>query len=203
MQQALNNVTPEVNPQKENNAFKIGIIYNGFNADDIAFYKADLIEISKTYGADKLRIIVFGYVPEQDKTDMLGGLEFEYLPPVSEIHWIKQLELANIDLLFVPLINDVFNETTETDAKYLEASVLNIPLLAPEISVYQNLITDQYNGFLYPTDNFKGFLSALLQSDLNALKHCGRVAYERVKQNHTFTPNNIQILEMSLKTADE
>lgn len=194
--------------QQQNEAVKskpffIGIIYNGFNADDIASYKQALIEVQKEYGPDKVCFIVFGYEPEQDKTQMLEGLEFYDVQKVSLIHWFKQLEYVKLDLLFIPLINDVFNNTSETEAKYLEASIFDVPVLAPATGIYQELITDQYNGFLYDPANLKETLLSLLKMDYTSLKHCGRVAYERVKQKHTFTPENIQFLKRSIIAEEE
>jgi len=187
-------------PTEKSDVFTIGIIFNGFNATDIAFYKEDLIAVRKVYSRKQLRLVIFGYTPATDKTGMLSGLEgeFEYLPPVSLVHWPKQLELANINLLFVPLVDNVFNDTSETWSKYLEGAMLHIPLLVPNISTYRDIITDQDNGFLYPPHDLKNYLLNLLQTNINVIGHCGHVANDRVKKHHTFdNPNNIQAIAMA------
>lgn len=135
----------------EKESFRIGIVVNASNLEDIAYYNKDLQAINKLYG-DKVSIVLLGYKPEEDKLNALDNVEFEYYKPVSIIHYFKYLKDAKIDLLFIPLIQNIYNATSESYKKFLEAGINSIPVIAPNIFPYNNgIVVDKQNGFVYGT----------------------------------------------------
>ena len=82
----------------DKSSFRIGIIVNQTNLEDILYYNKELQDINKLYG-DKVSIVLLGYKPEEDKLNALDNVEFEYYKPVSIIHYFKYLKDAKIDLL--------------------------------------------------------------------------------------------------------
>lgn len=150
--------------------------------------------INKLY-RDKIRIVVIGYKNENDKLDMLNGVIFEYVKPVSIIHYYKQLSSMQIDLLLIPLINDAHNSESEDYTLYLEASTFKIPIITPDIYPYNKLITNELNGFIFgQRENFIPYLRELLNEKLSMLRPCGLKAQEDVFANFNYSNENIQVL---------
>lgn len=183
-------------PKSENKPrpFRIGIIANGMNDEDILYYNEELKAINALY-RDKIRLIVMGYKNENDRLNMLKGVIFEYVKPVSIIHYFKQLASMQIDLLFIPLINNKYNATSENYNKYLEAGVFKVPIIAPDIYPYNKLITNEVNGFVYgQREDFIPYLRELLHKKSAIIKPCGIKAQEDVFENFNYSAENLDVL---------
>lgn len=201
------NPNPNQNPQQKQNpnqqsgaenkpkrAFRIGIVANGLNDEDILYYNEQLKEINKLY-REKIRIVVLGYKRENDRLNMLEGVIFEYVKPVSVVHYFKQLASMQIDLLFIPLINNLHNATSEDYEKYLEAGVLKIPIIAPDIYPYNKLIQNENNGFIFGNrDSFIKYLQDLLHNKLSMIRPCALRAHDDVVKNFNYSVDNINVL---------
>lgn len=164
------------------------------NDEDILYYNEQLRSINKMY-RDKIRIVVMGYKNDKDRLNMMKGVIFEYVKPVSIVHYFKQLAAMQIDLLFVPLINNLYNATSENYNKYLEAGVFKIPLITPDIYPYNQLITNEHNGFIFgKRENFIPYLIDLLANKPDFIKSCGERAREDVFKNFNYSVENIGVL---------
>lgn len=186
----------------EKESFRIGIIVNASNLEDIAYYNKDLQAINKLYG-DKVSIVLLGYKPEDDKINALDNVEFEYYKPVSIIHYFKYLKDAKIDLLFIPLIHNIYNATSENYKKFLEAGINSIPVIAPNIFPYNNgIVVDKQNGFLYGTpedckrEHFIPYLKDLLLNiyETDLVNKCGKQAQIDVTEKFDFTKESIDVI---------
>lgn len=200
--QSQNQPSGQQEEKKENKpkrAFRIGIIANGMNDEDILYYNEQLKEINKLY-REKIRIVVLGYKTENDRLDMLNGVIFEYVKPVTIVHYFKQLASMQIDLLFIPLINNEYNATSENFNKYLEAGVFKIPVIAPDIYPYNKLISSEVNGFVFGNrEEFIPYLRDLLHNKLSILKQVGARAMEDVATNFNYSSENIKILSSAFQ----
>lgn len=191
--QQPNQKSQSTEQKKESRPFRIGIIADGMNDEDILYYNKELKAINKLY-RDRIRIVVMGYKNENDKLNMLDGVIFEYVKPVSIIHFYKQLASLQIDLLFIPLINNVYNQSSEDSDKYLNAGAFRIPVIAPDMYPYHTLISDEVNGFIFgQRENFIPYLRELLHKKLQLIRTCGLNAQEDVK-NFNYSKDNIDIL---------
>ena len=50
--------------------------------------------------------------------------------------------------MLIPAKDNKFNETSKNYVKYLELAYLNVPVIAPAIKPYLDLISTNQNGFL-------------------------------------------------------
>lgn len=181
-------------PKKANRAFRIGIIVNSCNYEDIKYYNEQFRKINKMY-KDKITLVFFGYRPEDDVINALDGVNFEYVKPVSIVHYFKQLNSLTIDLLFIPLIKNIFNITSENYNKYLEASVLRIPVITPDIYPYNKIIKDKINGFLFTDrEQFVPYLKDLLATQLGLIRLCANHANKDVVEKFNYSQGNMQII---------
>ncbi len=175
--------------------FTIGIIVTETNLNDIAYYNAQLREINRLYSPKIVRLLFFGYKPENDKIKALDGIVYEYVKPVSIIHYFKQLNACEIDILFVPLAPTQYNVTSETIEKFLALGLMKVPLLTPDIYPYQRLIQTGLNGFLYKDrDNFVEVLKDILKNKIAIIKVCGNNAHTRIVNEFNYSEKNIENL---------
>ncbi len=182
--------------EKENKPFCIGIIVTEFNAEDILFYNEQFKEINRLY-KDQVKLLFLGYKPEADKHNMLADVEYEYVKPMSIIHYFKQLKASDIDLLFIPFINNTYNITSEDHNKYMEAGLNGIPVIVAEVYPYSNVIGNDFNGFLYKNpEDFIPSLKDLLANKLpnGIVKLCGTRAYEYVMKDFNFMAKHLQTI---------
>ncbi len=171
--------------------FTIGIICNGYNNEDIAYYKDEFKKINKIY-KDKVRLLFIGLPGELPE---LKGVEYEYTKPVSINHYFKHLYALKIDLLFIPIKPSVFNVTSENYNKFIEASILSIPVITLKWYPYELLIRDGRNGFLYENkDKFIDYLKNLIDKFLPEVKKAGSQAYETYLQYMSYSAENTKML---------
>lgn len=184
----------EDSPKESKRPLRIGIICNGFNNEDILFYNEQLKEINKLY-KEKIRIVVLGYKKELDTHDVFKGVVFEYVKPVSVVHYFKQLVSLRIDILFIPLIINKYNSTSENYNKYLEAGVFKIPVMTPNIYPYNKVVNHEQNGFVFDKrEDFIPYLRDLLHTKIHLIKSCGENAQKDVFDNFNYSVENVNVL---------
>ncbi len=179
--------------EEKSKPFCIGVKVTETNAEDIAYYNEQFREINRLY-KDQVKLLFLGYRPENDKDNMLDGVIYEYVKPVSIIHYFKQLKACEVDILFIPLINSTYNITSEDYYKYTEAGIMEIPVLTVEIYPYNKIIASDkqsdFNGFLYESrDTFIPYLKELLADKVKdgIVKLCGKRAHESVMKSFNYS----------------
>ncbi len=179
---------------KTKRPLRIGVIVNLTNLEDIAFYNAQFRQINQ-WQPTNINLLFFGYRPEADTDNALDGVNFDYVKPVSIIHYFKQFKALNIDLLFIPLIQNVYNATSENYNKWLEAGLCSTPIIAPDIYPYNKIVRDKQNGFIFSNrEGFVPYLKDLLVNHFGLIKHCGNSAMEEVTKKFNFSMENIRVI---------
>jgi len=202
-QQEKGSVASEQKSEAKKRAFRIGVIVNGFNLEDIKFYNEQFKRINKLY-KDKVSLVFFGYDPEQDKINALEGVNYEFIKPVSVIHYFKQLKALNIDLLFIPLIQNTYNITSENYNKYLELALYSTPVITPDIYPYNTIIKDRQNGFIFGSrESFVSYLVDLLSKNIGLIRLCGNHANEEVLRVFNYSEQNMKIISDIIGFHDE
>jgi hypothetical protein len=188
------------NQQKEKpkgKPFCLCVIVTEHNTSSIAYYNEQFRELNKLYN-DKVRLLFFGYRPESDKFNILDGVDYEYVNPVSKIHYFKQLRACEIDLLFIPLAND--NEQcirNELHIRYAEVGQSGIPIIAPNIYPYSLIIKNDLNGFLFENrERFIPYMKDLLYHKVNdkLVKICGKASDEFTMKNFNFSNQHLEAI---------
>jgi len=173
--------------------YRIGVICSTNNYHDIKHYNDEFRKINSTYG-DNVTLIFVGYDYDEDKSNILEGVNFEYVKQVSIIHYFKQLQSLDLDLVIVPLDKNIHNVTSENLNKYLECGLFKIPIMVDDIPPYNNKIINQKNGFLYKGKaEFMNELHTVL-SNYDLIKSVGVQSSNDVKDNYTYTKKNIDII---------
>jgi len=175
--------------------FRIGIIVNGYNYFDISEYKDQFAELNNSHPA--IKFILIGYVPEMDKFNLLESPNMEYTNPVSISHYFKHLKALKLNLLFIPLADSDLNISSENFNKFVEASILNIPVITKRQYPYSKLMRNQISGFIYEKTKF--FINMVIEVYQSAnrevlLTNCAITGHELVSKNIQYTENNVNRL---------
>ena len=170
---------------------RVGVICSETNREDLLHYKDELIKINKKLGW-RVELILFGYDGSDGKKNWLKGVNFEYVKPVSIIHYPQQLRSLNLDLVFIPLINNIHNVTSETYGKYLETGLFGIPIITTRIYPYNGIIADKINGFLYKDKSELITYLDFLHTQRDLIKTVGNNAYNNVMSEYNYSPENIE-----------
>lgn len=161
-------------------ALVLGVICNGFNQADINYYENEFRLINKIFG-NAVRLLFIG----TDGVELPP--ETEYTKPVSINHYFRHIHLLKVDLLFVPLMPSVYNETSENVNKFLEMALFGTPLITVNRFPYSEKIIDKKTGFLYTSrETFIDYLKVLLEQHLPEVKMAGLRAYETVRMNYDY-----------------
>lgn len=172
---------------------RVGIICQEANKEDIEYYRDEFMAINSKLG-DTVKLVFFGY-DKDDGNDVLEGINYEYIPSCSIVHYFKQLPLLKLDVLFIPLINiGNYNSHSENYNKYLEAGLFKIPIITINIYPYQQIIDDKINGFIYKEKHeFVPYLEHLYLKRM-LVKTVGENAYQSVTNHFNYSPENIRML---------
>ncbi len=183
---------PKIEVKRLNRPYKMGVIVTANNLQDVLAFKSEFLKINQMY--PDISIVLFGYDYKEDKVKYFKGLEFEYVPPVSIVHYFKQLKSFDFDFVVIPLLRNKFNVTSENLNKYFECAIFEIPVIAPDFFPYSKYISEKRNGFLYKqkTDLLKTIEDMFSNTDL--IKHIGMKAKDDVLRNHSFNEHNIEVL---------
>lgn len=192
--QEANTNTNEQEVKKElPRKYRIGIICSTNNYHDIKHYNDEFRKINSAYG-DNVTLIFVGYDYDEDKANILEGVNFEYVKQVSIIHYFKQLQSLDLDLVIVPLDKNVHNVTSENFNKYLECGLFKIPIMVDDMFPYNHIILSQRNGFLFKgKENFMNELHTIL-SNYDLIKSVGEESRNDVIKNYTYTQKNIDVI---------
>ena len=169
---------------------RIGILASkNYRADFIAYSEQFLLLNEKFH--NEITFVFFGHDLAQDSAlGFMKKIDYEFTKPVSIIHYFKQLMALELDLLFIPLINNTYNATSENYNKYLEAGIMEIPILTVAVAPYNKLIQDKVNGFIMQdVGNTVQAIQWLLENR-DVLVKAGKVARQDVVKNFNYSQDN-------------
>jgi len=176
---------------------KVGIIASNYTWEDLNSYKEQFKEAQEKFG-DKVTFHVIGYDGIDLKTKkncFPADFKFEYIKPCTIIHYYKQLKSLELDLVFIPLRKNDFNETSENYNKMLEAGLFNIPVMVTDMFPYNQIVKDAENGIILK--NKKDFVLKLehFLTAKDELKRIGLGANQFIKENFLYSEMTIGIYD--------
>jgi glycosyltransferase involved in cell wall biosynthesis len=182
---------------EEQQVLRVGIIATNYTWEDISSYKEQFKKIKTELGT-KVKFFVFGFDGvdiETNKKCFPEGFDFEFVKPCTIIHYYKQLRNLQLDLLFVPLRKNTFNETSENYNKFLEAGLFNIPTMVYDIFPYNQIIKNGDNGIiLTKKDEFVERLKFFIENRTE-LSRIGNNANKFVLDNFLITEQVVSIID--------
>ena len=186
--------TPTGIQAKPQEPLRVGIISSETNKENIFAFRDVFLAINNRLG-ERVQLIVFGHYSDDQDGNWLKEVDFEFVKPVSIVHYFKQLRALNLDLIFIPLLRTPYNIRSETLGKFFEGAVFNIPVLAPRFFPYNNGdIVDKHNGFLYENGDQIVLILDHLYIQRPLVKAVGRNAHNFVMQEFNYSNHNIKLL---------
>lgn len=182
---------------EEKKALRVGIIATNYTWEDLASYKEQFSKIQKELGA-KVKFFVFGFdgIDNQTKKNCFPeGFNFEFVKPCTIVHYFKQLRNLQLDVLFVPLRKNTFNETSENYNKFLEAGMFNIPTMVYDIYPYNQIIKNGDNGILLSKKDDIIERLNFFSGNRAELSRIGKTANKYVSDNFSLTEQSVSILD--------
>jgi len=191
-------------PIHESQKLRIGIVATNYQWEDINSYKELFKEVKEKLG-DKVKFILIGFNGIDhytQKSCFPEGLDVEYVKPATIVHYFKQLRNLQLNMLFIPLRVNEFNQTSENYNKLLEASLFNIPVMVYNIYPYSDLIKNGDTGIILSTK--KEFVERIefFESNRAELDRIGKNAHKYVMENFVYTDEIVSIID-EIYTLDE
>ena len=122
-------------------------VLNNYHFSDINYIKGVLKDFMKEQ-AGKAQIVIVGYDGHHKGKNYLGSLNFEHHKTIPYFNYFETLNELAIDCFVIPASPNRFNTTSKNYIKYIEFSRLGIPVIAPNIDPYSDVISHNGNGIL-------------------------------------------------------
>ena len=171
--QQLNNQT------KKSPGFRIGYFSGTQTHDhDLALIADELVKIITKNDQVKLRLVGKFVLPKKflkfkDQLEIFGLQNFLEL----------QKKIWECDLCLIPLVISDFTNS-KSEAKFFDAGIVKVPVIASPTFIYRQVITEGKNGFLANKEEWSGKLQKLINQPKLA-KEIGENAYEYCLNNYT------------------
>jgi len=94
----------------------------------------------------------------------------------------------------IPLINNIYNATSENYNKYLELGMFGVPILTIDIYPYHSVIQNEKNGFLMRDKAELVGRLEYLNNNRGLLKAVGEYAKKDVVQNFNYSEETVDVL---------
>jgi glycosyltransferase involved in cell wall biosynthesis len=187
---------PKLSLEEQKN-LRVGIIATNYTWEDLASYKEQFSKVQKELG-ENVKFFIFGFDGmdyQTGKSCFPDGLNFEFVKPSTIVHYYKQLRNLRLDLLFIPLRKNTFNETTENYNKFLEAGMFNVPTMVYDIFPYNQIIKNGDNGILLSKKDDLIERLKFFSEKKTELVRMGNNVNKFVLENFTLTEQNIAIID--------
>jgi len=182
---------------EEQKPLRVGIIATNYTWEDLTSYKEQFNKVQKELG-EKVKFFVFGFDGidyQTGKSCFPEGFVFEHIKPSTIVHYFKQLRNLQLDLLFIPLRKNTFNETSENYNKFLEAGLFNVPTMVYDIFPYNQIIKNGDNGVLLSKkDDFIERLKFFVENK-NELKRMGQSVNKFIYENFNVNEQSIAFID--------
>lgn len=187
--------TPKI--ENPNNQLRVGIIGTNYVWEDINSYKDMIKEVCENT-KNKVKFVMIGFDGIDNKTGkncFPSNCDVEIIKPCTIIHYYKQLKSLKLDLLFIPLRFNEFNQTSENYNKFLEAGLFKIPVMVYNTFPYNEIIKNGNNGVILTKK--KEFVEKVefFEKNRDELKRMGESAYKLVTSNFIYDKDNLPIVD--------
>ena len=195
----MENIDTTIQPLslQEQNILRVGIIATNYTWEDLASYKEQFSKIQTELG-EKVKFFVFGFDGidnETKKSCFPENFDFVYIKPATIVHYFKQLRNLNLNILFIPLRKNIFNESSENYNKFLEAGIFKVPVIVCDIFPYNQIIKNGDNGIILSKKDDLIERIKFFSENINELKRMGENANKFVLENFSFTEKGVEILD--------
>lgn len=182
---------------EEQSKIRVGIIATNYTWEDINAYKEQLSKVQEELG-EKVQFFVYGFDGidyHTGKSCFPENFNFIHVKPSTIVHYYKQLKNLRLDVLFIPLRKNNFNETSENYNKFLEAGLFNVPTMVYDIFPYNQIIKNGDNGILLSKKADLVERLKFFSEKKSELSRMGNNAYNYILENFTLNEQIVSIID--------
>lgn len=190
----------EETTKSDNESLSVVVICGDHQLHDLKHVVKDLIKVKNIAGKG-VKFTIFGCNKNRKGFDkIVAGLEYRPAGAVRLVNYWAKLKQLNPDLILIPSDFSQFSETGMDYKRYLDAATIGCPVLAPKLPVFEIIIKDGENGYLYDLSKGTGDESELVKklilavSEKQRLKIAGKEASEYAGKHFQPTPEQLQRL---------
>jgi hypothetical protein len=148
----------DIAPEVVRGRIKALIIGDEYQFSDIN-YIAGILKDFKSKYKESFELNIIGWDGVRGEKNYLKGIDFNHYERVPFFKYFNLIHQIAPTVLIIPSTKKEFNDTSKNNVKYLEFAQMNIPVLAPNVKPYSELISTNQNGFL--CDDKDGYLFQL------------------------------------------
>jgi glycosyltransferase involved in cell wall biosynthesis len=168
--------------RNDGEVIRVGIVGSTTFNDDFLPAEKLLKELSKDY---RFQLVMFGLPPKRNKGfekdfDFWDKLNIEWQPFVPMYDYFDTLNSLKLDAMLIPRRDNYFN-TCKSNIKFLEAGMLEIPVIAQDINPYEEIVNG-VTGWKTKDWDVKDLLI-----DKRKLREVGKNAKKYVLNNYDIT----------------
>lgn len=194
--------------KNESSTIRIGIIGSSMSHYDSQILLPVLMQINQVY-EKKIVLVLFGcneqfFDSAIDKKDLKRlenlkslkslkkSMKIVYQKSVRFLAYFEKLNELALDIALMPTYKIPFNTHGKSFIKYLELSVLSIPVIASNHSPYSEVIEQGETGFLVNTPKEWIDTISLLINDTALRNNVGKNAMKQAWSKYSYTRENLK-----------
>lgn len=178
--------------EKKSDGFHLMILCNNYQFESFKDCVPSLAKLKEKFGK-KLKLSTFSLNPTKPGfSSLMQGIEHQSITPVLLSKYYSQLSILSPDAVLVPNMEDEFSQTSDDYKRYLDCSLLGIPIVTKNLFPFNQVISHEKNGWLYSTDDELEVIMANLISSPEIAVSAGQAARGMVHENFSFNQSNLQ-----------
>ncbi|MFY9308208.1 MAG: hypothetical protein WAQ28_04070 [Bacteroidia bacterium] len=194
----LSNFTFEEITQIQRNStdkVRIGIILDASQGNDLKTIETPISALLERH-KDKIEIIIFGWSKKiAEQYGLLNELRITYEKPVPFQDYHLRLNRLAFDMALLPLMDNIYNTSGKAVNRYIDLSANMVPVIAPNLSPFKNLIKEGENGFIATSDEDWINKTEQLINNTELRKDVGNNAFKIAWEGFSYTPKAMQRLK--------
>ena len=169
------------------------IIGDEYQFSDMNFLSGILRDFKTKY-KETFELILMGWDGKRNDKNYMKNIDFVHYARTPFDKYFETIRHIAPSVLLIPATTSKFNDTTKNYIKYLEFAYMNIPVIAPNISPYSTIISNNANGFLCDDKDAYAFQLETMLSEPSKFEGVTGVAYANAAEQNITIPENIEKL---------
>lgn len=194
----LSNFTFEEITQIQRNStdkVRIGIILDASQGNDLKTIEKPISALLEKH-KDKIEIIIFGWSKKiAEQYGLFNELRISYEKPVPFQDYYHRLNSLAFDMALLPLVDNIYNTSGKALNRYIDLSANMVPVIAPNLYPFKNLIREGENGFIATSDEDWINKTEQLINNGELRKDIGNNAFKIAWEGFSYTPKAMQRLK--------
>ncbi len=173
---------------------RIGMIGSAKSSEALQEFLPLFKSLKKTY-TDKVELVILGWNGKHSNGDEpLKTIDITFHKSVSFLDYFQTIQNLHLDIMLFSM-HSLKDYRYSNNIKYMEAAALGIPVIAPELSSYTDVIVDGENGVLASDlTDWEQKLKTLID-DSEYRNRLAAQAKKRVWQDYGYTQGNLVVFE--------